>query len=278
MKLNSTSLPRWGKFAAGGTMLAIAVAAGGLGLTLNVQHGLETSLAAGVAFDLADATKVVLPVVCGGVIGWTKQLRITALVCVLASLWAASNAYLDAAGRDLLAKEHGAQTYAANGRQVAELEAEVASLRDLAAEEGARGGCKQACRTLLVQADDAAKRLQNARTVQASSKPVEVSGLAVAMARGGSAERIAHGVGVIKALIFLVLLEALVWLSVPAMMLLASALKKAEPAAKKATKARGKAKTVATAKRVAKAEPGRLLPAPTLRLGGMTRRPIDVAA
>jgi hypothetical protein len=45
-------------------------------------------------------------IICG-IVGWTKQIRLTAAVCVLASLWAASNAYLDAAGRELLAKEQG---------------------------------------------------------------------------------------------------------------------------------------------------------------------------
>jgi hypothetical protein len=215
------ALPRAGQFLAGVSLLGIALAAGGLGLTLNVSHGLETGLAAAVAFGLADGAKIVVPIV-AGVVGWSKQMRLTAAICVVASLWAATNVYLDGAGRELLAKEHGATVYADAERGIAELAAEAASLRDLATKEGARKGCKTNCLALTTQATEAAQRLQEARTKRAELKPVEASGLAamLAMVSGGGADKIARGLGAVKAALFILLVEALVWLVVPAMTLL----------------------------------------------------------
>jgi hypothetical protein len=218
------ALPRAGQFVAGVSLLGIALAAGGLGLTLNVQHGIETSFAAGVAFGLADGAKIVVPIVCG-LAGWTKQMRATALVCVLASLWAASNAYLDAAGRELLAREHAGTIYVDADRRTSELAAESASLRHLATKEGARGGCKANCQAIIEKGEEAAQRLQKAREARAALSPVEASGLAamVAMAAGGEAEKIARWLAAVKAGLFILLVEALVWLSVPAMGLLGAA-------------------------------------------------------
>ena len=225
------ALPRAGQFAAGVSLLGIALAAGGLGLALNVQHGLETSRAAGVAFGLADGAKIVVPIVCG-IVGWSKQMRLTALVCVIASIWAASNAYLDAAGRELLAKEHGGTVYADADRSIVELAAEAASLRSMAEKEAGRKGCGQNCRDLAAKATDAAQRLQSARAKRAELKPVEASGLAsmAALVAGSDAEKIARWLGAVKAALFIVLIEALVWLSVPAMTLLGAVFRRRRPA------------------------------------------------
>jgi hypothetical protein len=221
------ALPRAGQFAAGVSLLVIALAASGLGLTLNVSHGLETSIAAAVAFGLADGAKIVVPLV-AGLIGWSKHMRATALVCVLASLWAASNAYLDAAGRELLAKEHGQTVYADADRRISELEAEAASLRDLAEKEGVRGGCKINCQTIINKAENSAQRLHEARQARAALSPVEASGLTamVAMIAGGNAGKIARWLGAVKAALFILLVEALVWLAVPAMRLLSAAFRR----------------------------------------------------
>jgi hypothetical protein len=75
------------------------------------------------------------------------------------------------------------------------------------------------------QASAASQRLQEARSAKAEAKPVEISGLAaiIAMASGAGADGIARGIGAVKALLFLVLIEMLTWLSVPAMALLSDA-------------------------------------------------------
>ena len=215
------ALPRWVRYAAGGVLMAVAVTAGGLSLTLNVMHGMEAGLAAGIAFGLADIGKILLPVV-AGIIGWSRQMRATAAICVAVSLWSAVNVYLDGAGRDLLVKQHGALVYAEAGKQITELEREAASLRSLAAAEAGKGGCRQNCRALTEQASRAAAELRKARAARAELRPVEISGLAamVAMASGENPEGVARGIAAIKALLFLALIEVLVWLSVPAMVLL----------------------------------------------------------
>ena len=210
---------RWG---GGLTLLAVAVAAGTLSLTLNVASGLETGLAAVIAFGLADVGKIVIPIVAGGLGGWTRQMKVTAAVCVAVSLWCAVNYYADHAGQALLAREHGQTVYADKARAIAELEAEAARLDALATDEAGQGGCGKNCRALNDQASAARQRLKEARTARADARPVEISGLAslIAMASGTSADEIARGIGAVKAGLFLILLECLVWLSLPAMALL----------------------------------------------------------
>ena len=217
-------LSTWAKWTGGVSLLTIALAAGTLGLVLNVSHGLEAGLAAGIAFGLADGAKVIIPLV-AGLIGWTRQMRITAVICVTVSLWSAVNVYLDGAGAAILAKHHASETYADKAKAIAELEAEAARLSSLAAEEGKRKGCGPSCRALNESASAARQRPQEARTAKAEAKPVEISGLAamIVMASGANTDGIARGIGAVKAMLFLTLIEVLVWLSVPAMALLSQA-------------------------------------------------------
>ena len=214
----------WAKWAGGVSLLTIALAAGTLGLILNVSHGLEAGLAAGIAFGLADGAKVLIPLV-AGLIGWTRQMRITAAICVAVSLWSATNVYLDGSGAAILAKQHASEAYADEAKAIAELEAEATRLSSLAAEEVKRKSCGPNCRALNEQGSAARQRLQEARAVKAEAKPVEISGLAamIAMASGAATDGIARGIGAVKALLFLALIEVLVWLSVPAMALLSQA-------------------------------------------------------
>lgn len=219
MKGEISTWVRWG---AGLALLTIALAAGTLGLALNVTHGLEAGLAAGIAFGLADGAKVLIPVV-AGLVGWDRQMKLTAAVCVAVSLWSAVNVYMDGAGQALLAREHGAESYAEKQKAIGELEAEAARLDALASAESKKGGCGPNCRDLMRQASEARQQLHEARERREHAKPVEISGMAamIASASGSGQEGIARGIGAIKALLFLILVEALVWLSVPAMRLMA---------------------------------------------------------
>lgn len=214
----------WTKWTAGLALLAVALAAGTLGLVLNVAHGLEAGLAAGIAFGLADGAKVLIPLT-AGMIGWTRQMKVTAAVCVAVSLWSAVNVYMDGAGKALLAKQHGQAAYETQARAIEEREGEVARLTALAAQESAKGGCGKNCRAINDQIEAARQRLAEARASHAEAKPVEASGLAsvIAMMSGVKADEIARGIGAVKAALFLMLIEALVWLSVPATALLKEA-------------------------------------------------------
>lgn len=219
--MHISRIPPWGQWLAGGTLLSVALTAGVTGLVLNVSSGLEAGPASGLVYGLADVGKIIIPIV-AGVIGWSMQMRITALVCVLASIFCAVSYYADQHGASLLSKQHAETVYADKAATVGDLKSQVASLDALVAAEAKKGGCGTNCRDLTKQASEARQRLQNALNARSEAKPAEVSGLAamIAMASGARAENIARGSGAVKAILFLVLLEALVWLSVPAMSLL----------------------------------------------------------
>ena len=190
-----------------------------LGLVLNVAHGLEAGL--------ADGAKVLIPLV-AGLIGWTRQMKITAAICVAVSLWSAVNVYMDGAGRAFLAKQHSQEAYETQAKAIEEGEGEVARLTALAAEEAAKGGCGKNCRAINGQIETARRRLAEARESRAGAKPVSGLASVIAMMSGVKANEIARGIGAVKGGLFLMLIEALVWLSVPATALLKDASKSRE--------------------------------------------------
>jgi hypothetical protein len=228
-------IPRWAQFLIGGVLLLIALAAGIVSLVLNVSHGLNVGLAAGITFGLADIGKIAIPIV-AGIIGWSMQMRSTAIVCVLVSLFCATNYYADRHGRHLIEAQHGEAVYADKAKRISELEKSVADLDALVAAEAADRGCGPNCKALQARADEATLKLQDARKARSEAKPVEASGLAVmiSMSAGTKVEGTARGLGAVNAVLFLALLEALVWLSVPAMRALNAAAAKpvATPEAK----------------------------------------------
>lgn len=209
--MNATKLPRWGQALSGAILLGIAVTAGVTGLTLNVSHGLQTGVATGLMFGLADVGKIVIPIV-AGVIGWSRQLRLTAVICVAVSLWCAVNFYAGRQGQHHADQTHSAATYADAEARIAEMQAHAASLASLATLEGKKGGCGPNCRDLMTKATEAAQKVQEARAARATMKPVEVA------ANSDIKATIETG-------LFLALIEVLVWLSVPAMTLLGQAMR-----------------------------------------------------
>jgi hypothetical protein len=202
---------------AGVALLSIAIAAGATGLKINVAHGLEMRTEAGILFGLADLTKIVLPIVCG-VIGWCMQTRIIALVCVTTSIFCAVTAFNAGADKHLAGKQHGADQYGMAKAGVTKAEALVTSLEAQAAAEAKNKGCGKQCKFISERADKARQELVTARNQLAAATPVAISGAEKTTAR-------------ISAVLFLVLIEALVWMSVPAMRLLAQP---AEPKVKAA--------------------------------------------
>ena len=204
--MHTNAIPRWGQWLAGGVLLAIAIAAGATGMKINVAHGLEIRTEAGILYGLADLTKIVLPIVCG-IVGWTLQTRLVAIACVATSLFCAVTAFNGGADQRLASKQHGADQYTAARAAVASVEAQVASLDAQAAQEARNGGCGKQCRFLMEQAGGARQRLSEARAALVSATPVAVSENAKLNSR-------------ISSVLFLVLIEALVWMSVPAMQLL----------------------------------------------------------
>lgn len=288
------TLPRWGQWATGSVLLTVALAAGITGLTLNVRHGLETGLAAGIIFGLADIGKIVIPLTAAA-IGWTFQTRATAVICVIVSVWCAINLYADQHGRQLLQRQSQATAWSGAQQDLTRARAELASiaetgspesLRQLAkaaneraAREEGNGGCGKRCEAAKAEAAQFAQRAGQAERkakletmldtakheAQASGGPAEISGLAAIIAAWTSFDEgtVARSIGAVKALFFLALIEALVWLNVPAATQLAQAMKArtkpkdakapAKPRAKKAP-AKAKAKPKAAPKDWTKVE------------------------
>ena len=222
--MNPTPFARFGQAISGGTLLAIAVTAGGTGLYINVHHGLDVSTQAGILFGLADLTKIVLPIV-AGIIGWKLQTRLVAVVCVIVSIWCASNAYLSGASQNIAGKQHGADQYASAQGVVTEAKARVEALDAKATAEAANGGCGKICKSYQDAADKARQTLTQARTALEHAKPVAV-------------DQNAQYKALVTAGMFLFLIEALVWLSVPAMSALRLAMAPISKPAKSARKAK----------------------------------------
>jgi hypothetical protein len=202
-----TTVPRWGQAVSGSVLLAIAVTAGVTGLTINVVHGLEIRPEAGILFGLADLTKIVLPIVCG-IVGWTLQTRAVATVCVVTSLFCAVTAFNGGADKQMAGKQHDAGQYLAAQAAVAKIEAEISKLDAQAADEAKRGGCGRQCKFLAERADKSRETLTVAQETLKTAKPVAISGNAFLASR-------------ISSVLLLVLIESLVWMSVPAMQLIA---------------------------------------------------------
>jgi hypothetical protein len=204
--MKPTAISRRGQVVAGVVLLSIAVTAGATGLTINVAHGLEIRPEAGILFGLADLTRIVLPIVCG-IVGWTMQTRMVAVVCVATSLFCAVTAFNGGADKHLAGKQHGADQYAIAKDAVAKLEADVTKFDAQAQAEAKNGGCGKQCRFLTERADKARVALAQAQETLKVSKPVAISENAFLTSR-------------ISSVLLLVLIESLVWMSVPAMSLL----------------------------------------------------------
>jgi hypothetical protein len=208
VKLNPS--PRLGQAVSGSLLLGIAVTAGATGLYLNVNHGLQVSVAAGILFGLADLTRITLPIVCG-LVGWTLQMRLVAVVCVATSLYCVLMAFNGAADKNLVVQQHAATQYALAKSDVAKLETRVAFLDDQVAKEAKNKGCGNVCKAFKEQATSARAELVTARNHLTTATPVAVSGNELLQSR-------------ITSILFLVLIESLVWMSVPAMQLISQAM------------------------------------------------------
>lgn len=207
---HTATMPRVGQALSGVILLGIAVAAGIKGLMINVTYGSETG--AGLVFGLADLAEMIIPIV-AGVIGWSLQLRATAVICVAVSLFCATQYYSAHNGQHHAEQQHGASVYNDTGARITELQTQIASLDAQAASEAKNKGCGKQCKFFTERALSARQELAEARTARANAKPVEVA------ETGGVTSAIMMAAGI-------VILKALAWLSVPAMTLLGQAMKK----------------------------------------------------
>lgn len=222
---NVTPTARGAQWAGGLTLLTLAVGAGGVGLALNVRHGLEAGAAQAITYGLADIAKITIPIIAGW-IGWNSHLRITAAVCVAVSLWCATNAWLDYNGRRSIDAQQQTVNADTARAELARIRTELAAIAetgspaallaaarlqsDTAASEAKNGGCLKRCS----DAQKAAAELTE-RAGKAERKAKLEGELAAAKAKAEAAKPAveARSTGLVDAVLFLALVELLVWLS-----------------------------------------------------------------
>ena len=201
---------------AGVTLVGVAVAAGITSLVINVAHGWESGLATAITFGLADVGKIVIPMVAVA-IGWSMQMRWTLVACAIVSLFCASGYYLDRSGQALLGKQHVADVAADKAKRVSELEADLARANALADAESKNKGCRDKCAAFRQQAQNASQALVGAREARAASGVAETSGMAalIASLTARNESTVARWLTGLKAGLSILLLECLVYLSIP---------------------------------------------------------------
>ncbi|MDY6960291.1 MAG: hypothetical protein SV862_00110 [Pseudomonadota bacterium] len=242
---NSNPMPRWGQWAAGSALLAVALVAGGTGLALNVSHGLAGGWAPATVYGLADIGKMLIPFVCG-FIGWTMHRKLVAAACVATSIWCAVNAWQAVNEGKQSAAVQQQTAWTASQTDAGRIRAELASITETgtaatlraaagqatarADDEAKNGGCRKRCLDARAEAAALTERAGQAeRRAELEGKLETVT--AKAEASGGPAAS-EGGSGIVDALLFLLLIEGLVWLTLPAAELLraASAARETAPA------------------------------------------------
>jgi len=240
MKPNAT-MPRWGQLAIGGATLAIAVTAGATSLAINIIHHIQTDITSAVAFGLADVGKLAVPVVAAAV-GWTAQTRATLIVCALASMASVSIHLYDTHGQALFARDAQASTYAGAQADIDRARTELAAITETgtpdalaaaakaadkrAEAEAANGGCRRAClaaqaeATAFIERQGKAQR-RAALEAQLVAAKSEARATGAAQASGDGRKYVTMGMAALG----LLLLETLVYLSIPATAMIAAALR-----------------------------------------------------
>lgn len=225
MDQDNKSLPRWGQWAAGLGLMAVALTAGGLSLAINVTAGLGIGIAAAVAYGLSDVAKLLLPVTCAA-IGWNWHLRTAYAVVSVVSVLCAVVYLADIHAASVVSAEHRTDVRAATVATVADLESQLARLQ-AAADAEAATGIGPRWRELNDMAMKASERLQDSRKAAAVS-PTDFSGSAVLTASLLAVAPIqaTKGIALAKTVAALIVMELLVHLAGAAARLIGLAMAK----------------------------------------------------
>lgn len=175
--MKTSTIPRWGQWASGVSLLAVALTAGALSLAVNVVAGLSVALPVAVMFGLSDVGKVLVPVVCQA-IGWNRHLRTTYWLAATVSVICALIATADMFGLRLASIDNAAKGANLTGQQITELRASLASVRKMASDEAQRGGCGPKCKALNDRADKLETSLSAAVSASQSQTAPTVTGIA----------------------------------------------------------------------------------------------------
>lgn len=231
---NTITAPRWGQYCAGGALLAIALACGATGLIINVTHGLAISAAGAVLFGLADLARIACPFA-AALLGWSRQIRITALIATAISVYCALTAQQANHGAHHAAQSGQAAAYAASQADAARIRAELAAITETgsasalteaarlatkrAEDESANGGCRKRCLDARAEAERLTERAGKSARREALEQRLD--GLKAQTVAPVKVER--EWRGLVDGLAAILLIETLVWLSIPGIGLIAAA-------------------------------------------------------
>ena len=238
-----TKSPGFGQYILAIILGLLAIAAGGISLSMNAAFGLKTGLVMAAIFALSDCAKIILPMIDAALGGSTTKRSLAYWTAVLISVLAASSYLLETQATRLLQSERASQTATSARTDAERIRGELASIseplsvaalvrlekekRDAADREGGRGFCGPICEDLKKEADVLLERLgqakrrerleaQLATTVQTvESTLVEALGSADAIAAltGGDKEEIAQHEAIVKAILMLMILEIIAMFS-----------------------------------------------------------------
>jgi hypothetical protein len=235
--------PGFGQYVLAIILGLLAIAAGGISLSMNVAFGLKTGLVMAAIFALSDGAKIILPMIDAALGGSTPKRCLAYWTAVLISILAATSYLLETQATRLLQSQSASATASSARADAERIRSELALIseplslaaleklekekRDAAQRESGRGGCKSICEGLNGEADAYLERLglarrrdrleaqldETMRTVQA--KPVEALGSADTLASltGGDKAEIAQHEAIVKAVLMLTILEIIAMFS-----------------------------------------------------------------
>lgn len=238
-----TKPPGLGQYVLAVILGVLALAAGGISLSMNVAFGLKTGLVMAAIFALSDGAKIILPMIDAALGGSTLKRSLTYWTAVAISVLAATSYLLETQASRLLHAEKATEA-ASDARADAErIRGELALIseplgvsaleklekakREAADREAGRGYCGPKCEGLKTEADALLERLgqakrradleaQLAATVQTvEATPAEALGSADTLAAltGGDKAEIAQQEAIVKAILMLAILELIAMFS-----------------------------------------------------------------
>lgn len=213
---SNRSVPVWGLCTVGALFVLLAVASGLVSLYINVTAGLSVGATLAVMFAFSDISKVLIPMVCQAT-GWGKQMRLTYLAASVVSIICALYGTAEMFGLKLAEVGATAQKAAISQSMVTEIKSSVANLREMAAEEGRKGGCGTKCQSLLDTATQKEKELVQAMRSQKQDVKPTTTGLAYVFSLAGIAPKTTDlGSSIVLSLLGILMLELTCHLAGPA--------------------------------------------------------------
>jgi len=269
------------QLATGAALALMALAAVRVDILNNWAYGQTVSLEMATILVLAALCVVALPTA-AAVLGWSRHIKLTTIVCVLLTVWSAINAYSTKQGRAILAAQSSQQTYEAaladqtaaretltqiketgDVEELTKLQASIDATKATACKRAKSEACKLAEtdeRTITARLSDAKSRdkaqaILDKAKVEAKAGPAEASMVATVIARqtGADTASVARTVALVLTGLGIMVTQLVALLGGHSAALIGSALKaRPKPKAKRAPRKKAAAKPKAAKPRLGK--------------------------